>query len=54
MTRRAERTVILADSTKLDRRLFAQIAPLEGADYLVTDEEPSEELQNAGVTVLTP
>ncbi|MEV8273288.1 DeoR/GlpR family DNA-binding transcription regulator [Microbacterium sp. NPDC077184] len=58
MTRRAERTVILADSTKLDRRLFAQIAPLEGADYLVTDEEPSEELaeelRNAGVTVLTP
>ncbi|WP_235038020.1 hypothetical protein [Microbacterium sp. 18062] len=31
----------LADSTKLGRRLFAQVVPLEGADYLITDEPPT-------------
>jgi DeoR family fructose operon transcriptional repressor len=58
MINRAERTAILADSTKLDRRLFAQIMPLEGADYLITDKAPSPELTEAlnaaGVTVLLP
>jgi len=58
MIERAERTAILADSTKLDRRLFAQVAPLAGADYLVTDAQPSAELaaalDQAGVAVLTP
>jgi DeoR family fructose operon transcriptional repressor len=58
MISRAERTAILADSTKLDRRLFAQIVPLEGADYLITDRAPSTELaaalDAAGVTVLVP
>ena len=47
MISRAERTAILADSTKLDRRLFAQIVPLEGADYLVTDRAPSSGLAAA-------
>lgn len=37
MIQRADRTAILADSTKLDRRLFAQVAALEKADYLITD-----------------
>ncbi|WP_394250988.1 DeoR/GlpR family DNA-binding transcription regulator [Arthrobacter pityocampae] len=58
MISRAERTAILADSTKLDRRLFAQVVPLEGADYLITDRAPSTELaaalDAAGVTVLVP
>jgi DeoR family fructose operon transcriptional repressor len=58
MIRRAERTAILADSTKLGRRLFAQIVPLEGADYFVTDKAPSSELaaalDAAGVTVILP
>ncbi|AUZ86375.1 transcriptional regulator [Arthrobacter agilis] len=58
MVRRADRTAILADSTKLGRRLFAQIVPLEGADYLVTDKAPdpalAAALEAAGVTVLVP
>ncbi|MGK9221372.1 MULTISPECIES: DeoR/GlpR family DNA-binding transcription regulator [unclassified Microbacterium] len=58
MVRRADRTAILADSTKLGRRLFAQVVPLEQADYLITDEQPSPELSAAlaaaGVEVLTP
>ncbi len=58
MIQKADRTAILADSSKLDRRLFAQIAPLEKADYLITDAAPSRELAaalaEAGVTVLTP
>lgn len=58
MIRKADRTAILADSSKLDRRLFAQIAPLEKADYLITDAPPSPDLvaalAEAGVTVLTP
>ncbi len=41
MIQKADRIAILADSTKLDRRLFAQIAPLEKADYLITDAPPS-------------
>jgi DeoR family fructose operon transcriptional repressor len=58
MARRADRTAILADSTKLGRRLFAQVAPLDGVDYLITDQEPPADLgmalAAAGVTVLTP
>lgn len=58
MIERAERTAILADSSKLGRRLFAQIAPLDGVDYLVTDTAPSgalgRSLADADVTVLTP
>ncbi|MBZ4487721.1 DeoR/GlpR family DNA-binding transcription regulator [Microbacterium sp. cx-55] len=58
MVRRADRTAILADSTKLERRLFAQVAPLDGVDYLITDQEPpsglAAALSAAGVTVLTP
>lgn len=58
MIQKADRTAILADSSKLDRRLFAQIAPLEKADYLITDAAPSPDLAaalaEAGVTVLTP
>lgn len=56
MISRAERTAILADSTKLDRRLFAQVCTLDRADYLVTNEKPRGELAAAlaaaGVTVL--
>ena len=57
MMQRAERTAILADSTKLGRRLFAQVSPLEKADYIVTDAEPPAELAaalaQADVQVLT-
>lgn len=58
MIARADRTAILADSTKLGRRLFAQVAPLDGVDYLITDAAPEgdllAELTQAGVTITTP
>lgn len=58
MIERADRTAILADSSKLGRRLFAQVAPLEGADYLITDAPPppplAAALAEADVTVTTP
>ncbi len=58
MMQRASRTAILADSSKFDRRLFAQIAALEAADFLVTDAPPpprlAELLAQRGVRVITP
>lgn len=49
---------VVADSTKFERRLFAQVADLAAADYLITDRQPdasmSAALAEAGVTVLTP
>ena len=58
MIQRAERTAILADSTKLGRRFFAQIALLDRADYLITDAPPpariAAALAQADVQVLTP
>ncbi|CAN5331321.1 DeoR/GlpR family DNA-binding transcription regulator [soil metagenome] len=58
MMQRATRTAILADSSKLGRRLFAQVSPLAAADYLVTDAPPpddiAEALAAAGVQVVTP
>ena len=58
MMQRAQHTAILADSSKMGRRLFAQVATLERADYLVTDTPPAPELADAlaqaGVQVLTP
>lgn len=58
MAGRARRVAILADSTKLGQRLFAAIGPLEIADFLVTDERPSQALSQAlsqaGVQVMTP
>lgn len=56
MMERASRVVILADSSKFTEPLFAQIAELDRADYLVTDAEPpaelSEALEQAGVEIL--
>ncbi len=56
MMQRASRVVILADSSKFIDPLFAQIAELDRADYLVTEAEPPEELAEAlhaaGVEVL--
>lgn len=58
MMQRANRVVILADSTKFNRRLFAQISGLGEADSLVTNTAPpldlAEALRNAGVEILTP
>ena len=58
MIDRADRTAVLADSSKLGRRLFAQVAPLEGVDYLITDAAPppplTSALLQAGVSLVTP
>lgn len=58
MMDRAARVAVLADSSKLGRRLFAQVAALGRADYLVTDAAPPPDLaaalDAAGVQVLTP
>jgi len=43
----ARRTIVLADASKLGHSTFAQIAPLERIDTLVTDEEPPGELAQA-------
>ncbi|MFK4759373.1 DeoR/GlpR family DNA-binding transcription regulator [Microbacterium sp. ZW T5_45] len=47
MIQRAERTAILADSSKFNRRLFAQVTPLDRADYLVCDTAPEGPLADA-------
>jgi DeoR family glycerol-3-phosphate regulon repressor/DeoR family fructose operon transcriptional repressor len=44
MISRAARVAILADSSKFGRRLFAQVAELGGADYLITDRTPPPDL----------
>ena len=43
----ARRTIVLADASKRLTVLFAQIAPLERIDTLVTDEEPPSDLAQA-------
>lgn len=58
MMERATRVAVLADSSKFGRRLFAQVADLGRADFLVTDAMPppelADELAQGNVTVLTP
>jgi DeoR family fructose operon transcriptional repressor len=56
MISRASRVAILADSSKFGVPLFAQVAELDRADYLVTDAAPPPELaaalEQAGVSVM--
>ena len=47
MLERASNVAILADSSKIDRRLFVQVAELGAADWFVTDKEPPAELAAA-------
>jgi DeoR/GlpR family transcriptional regulator of sugar metabolism len=47
MMQKASRVAVLADSSKFDRRLFAQIANLDRADYFVSDVRPPEALYTA-------
>jgi len=58
MISRAARVAILADSSKFDRRLFAQVSPLGSADYLITDSTPPPALVDAladnRVELITP
>lgn len=58
MMSRATRVAVLADSSKFDKQLFAQVGLLDTADYFVTDTHPPKELEAAfrdsGVRVITP
>ena len=58
MMDRSTRVAVLADSTKYGRRLFAQVAELGRADYLISEAAPPPELadalHDAGVEVLLP
>jgi DeoR/GlpR family transcriptional regulator of sugar metabolism len=47
MAKAARRVIVLADATKLGRSVFAQVAPLEEVDVLITDASPSPELVSA-------
>ncbi|WP_270886715.1 DeoR/GlpR family DNA-binding transcription regulator [Pedococcus sp. 5OH_020] len=47
MLHKAGKVAILADSSKFERRLLAQIARLDAADYFITDKEPPAELAGA-------
>lgn len=54
---RAERVIVVADSSKLTKRAFARICDAAQVDTLVTDQgipqEIAERFSEAGVTVLT-
>ncbi|MFI2300311.1 DeoR/GlpR family DNA-binding transcription regulator [Actinacidiphila glaucinigra] len=56
LARRAERVVVVADASKLGKRAFARICPVEEVDVLVTDgDAPAslvEPFSAAGVEVL--
>lgn len=56
LVRRADRVVVVADSTKLGRVKFARICDLSAADLLITDDGASEEevltLKSAGLEVV--
>ncbi|MCU1681483.1 MAG: DeoR family transcriptional regulator [Amycolatopsis sp.] len=56
MVDRAQRVIAVADSSKLGRRAFAQICPMDRVDTLVTDTAADAEVlrafESAGVTVL--
>ncbi|WP_433872694.1 DeoR/GlpR family DNA-binding transcription regulator [Saccharopolyspora sp. CA-218241] len=47
MTSRAARVAVVADSSKLGRRAFAQICPCSRVDALITNEGADEELVSA-------
>lgn len=52
----ADQTIVLADSSKLNKKGFGKIAPLDQVDYLITDEGVSVEdqirLEEIGVNVI--
>jgi DeoR/GlpR family transcriptional regulator of sugar metabolism len=52
----SDKVVILADSSKLNKKGFGKIAPLDKIDYLITDNDILEEdravLEEAGVSVI--
>ncbi|MFC4076800.1 DeoR/GlpR family DNA-binding transcription regulator [Salinithrix halophila] len=44
--RRADQTVVLADSTKFDRRFFHRVCGLEEIDWIVADRIPTEAIRD--------
>lgn len=56
MIKSAKEIYVVADSSKFDQVAFISIAPLEKADYLITNKEPSEPLkqalEEAGVSII--
>lgn len=58
MMERSSRVAVLADSAKFGRRLFAQVAVLSAADYLICETMPPEDLLTAlrrgKVEIITP
>jgi DeoR/GlpR family transcriptional regulator of sugar metabolism len=56
MAERAEKVIVLADSSKLERAGFVPIIPVDRIDLLITDEEASptivDELRQMGLEVL--
>ena len=58
MMERSARVAVLADSSKLGLRLFAQVSELGQADYFITDAAPPPDLVAAlrerDVTLITP
>ncbi|MEV6924925.1 DeoR/GlpR family DNA-binding transcription regulator [Dactylosporangium sp. NPDC051485] len=58
--RRAGRTIVVADATKLGVQAFARVGPLDAADVLVTSDisdtspETVDALRAAGVQIVTP
>lgn len=44
MIERADKLIVLADQTKLDKRAVFEVAPLAAVDYFVTDRSPSPQL----------
>lgn len=58
MMERADIAALMVDSSKFEKRLFAEVAPLTAADYLITDAPPpaqlADALVDAGVRILVP
>lgn len=58
MISRSSKLAILADSAKFEHTLFARVAPLSAADYLITEKDPPLPLATAlrenGVEVIAP
>jgi DeoR family transcriptional regulator, aga operon transcriptional repressor len=54
---RSSKVVVVTDHTKLGRKTFAQIAPIDVVDVLITDDGAGQEaiadLEGAGISVLT-
>jgi DeoR family fructose operon transcriptional repressor len=43
----ARRTIVIADASKFGFNAFAQVAPLNAVDILVTDKDPPMDLRQA-------